>query len=430
MPVIPTKSVDDLHSYEDHNTLRSAILGEHQDTVANEHAVTINLGDGTSDSDRTINAKRLSGNRSVRWNETMSRWEFTNDGAAWQALSGTGPFEVEHFSAGGHRETINLGDPTTDGNRTITAKLLSGDKILRWNDTSGWWEIDGVQLASKPQIDAEHMAVGAHKSTINLSTGADDADRSIVAARTSGNRTLKWDETAGAWMLTNDGASLYAILTVGGGTLVGTLAFAGQSATDLVIDPRASDPGSPVVGQRWYNTTDKVPRTATDTGVVLDRQAFKVTTADSTEISNTSSETSFDEDFSVPAGTLEAGRNVVVRASGKYSTTGTPTFTFRLKLGSAELASSGAITAGTGAADDAWEVEAEFTVRVSGASGSAVGRIRGMLSTGAGAVNTGLGRAAGVSINTTLGSSLGISVEMSVADTSNKITLEQQHMLQ
>lgn len=86
MPVINSKNPGDPWDAVDANNLRSAIIAEHKNTAGNEHADTINLGDGTTNTDRAVVAKRLGGVRTIRWTEAAGRWEIDN-GTGFQALA-------------------------------------------------------------------------------------------------------------------------------------------------------------------------------------------------------------------------------------------------------------------------------------------------------------------------------------------------------
>jgi len=110
MVLIPSRFVGDLWDEPDYQALRTAFLGEHLATsTANPHAETINLGDGTTNSNRTINANRLGGARYVRWNESAGRWEINNGAGAVPMLGGvanlaivlipTYPGEVSAFTS-------------------------------------------------------------------------------------------------------------------------------------------------------------------------------------------------------------------------------------------------------------------------------------------------------------------------------------------
>lgn len=64
---------------------------------------------------------------------------------------------------------------------------------------------------------------------------------------------------------------------------------------------------------------------------------------------------------SIPAGDVVAGATYVLKCSGIYSSTGTPTYTFAANYGSTAIAALGAFTTGSGVTQQSWE--AEFTLQ-------------------------------------------------------------------
>lgn len=86
-------------------------------------------------------------------------------------------------------------------------------------------------------------------------------------------------------------------------------------------------------------------------------------------LANSASETSLtpkNAGIAVPAYYMEPGRIIRVKASGILSTTGTPTFQFKLKWGSTSIAQTTAFTTVSGASNLFWELEAWMTSRVQG----------------------------------------------------------------
>ena len=72
--------------------------------------------------------------------------------------------------------------------------------------------------------------------------------------------------------------------------------------------------------------------------------------------------------FTLPANFMQIGRELAFRASGRWSTTGTPTFIFEFRLGSVALMATAAVTLGSGITNIPWILEAELTCRAIGAS--------------------------------------------------------------
>lgn len=94
--------------------------------------------------------------------------------------------------------------------------------------------------------------------------------------------------------------------------------------------------------------------------------------ADTTAIANTTSETSL-WDITVFAKYMNGNRVMQLWAMGKYSTTGTPTITFRLRWGGSAgvlLAASAACTTPSGVTNAMWKIEINITTRLNGTSGT------------------------------------------------------------
>lgn len=88
-----------------------------------------------------------------------------------------------------------------------------------------------------------------------------------------------------------------------------------------------------------------------------------------TAVANTTTESKLASSFPMSKWFLNLDRNLRVHAIGQFSTTGTPTLTFRFRVGSADantdaaVCASAAITTATGASNLIWEVEADISVR-------------------------------------------------------------------
>ncbi len=103
-------------------------------------------------------------------------------------------------------------------------------------------------------------------------------------------------------------------------------------------------------------------------------------------IANTTTETAIFTAPTIPANYMKDGRTLLLRARGQYSTTGTPSLTFRVRWGAAVsgtlIATSGAITGGSGVTAAMWEVEVLMTVRSNGASGTVMALGKALLGSG------------------------------------------------
>jgi len=99
-------------------------------------------------------------------------------------------------------------------------------------------------------------------------------------------------------------------------------------------------------------------------------------TADGTAVANSTTETGIWPNVTIPANYLQDGRTLRIRFFGKHSTTGTPTLTFRVRLGGVAgtlIVASGAITCGSAVTNALFDGEALMTVRSNGSSGTIMG---------------------------------------------------------
>lgn len=99
------------------------------------------------------------------------------------------------------------------------------------------------------------------------------------------------------------------------------------------------------------------------------RATYDIATSDTT-VANNASEATITNFGSLPSNWLTAARTIRLVAMGYFSTTGTPSLTFRMKMGGTEVISSGAITTPSGASNAGWRAEFVLTVRSAGASGT------------------------------------------------------------
>lgn len=147
-------------------------------------------------------------------------------------------------------------------------------------------------------------------------------------------------------------------------------------------------------------------------------------------VANTTTETAL-ATYSIGAGIAVAGSVWRVNARGIGSVTGTPTMTWRVRLGGVAgtlIATSGAVTASSGITNHTWEVDLLMSCLTTGASGTAhgVATFREALSVaGASGPWTVINRQDGngsVTFNTTISNDLVITGQWSAASSSNTIT--------
>lgn len=154
-------------------------------------------------------------------------------------------------------------------------------------------------------------------------------------------------------------------------------------------------------------------------------------TADGSEIASTTTETIVFPDVTIPGNYLQDGRTLRLRAFGKLSTTGTPTITFAIRWGGVAgtvLATTEAITCGSGVTNVAWAIEAYIQTRTNGASGSLLVLGEVTVNTAAATVVTGIFGVSGydapaaVSVNLTADTDLSLTADWSASSASNTLT--------
>lgn len=97
------------------------------------------------------------------------------------------------------------------------------------------------------------------------------------------------------------------------------------------------------------------------------------TTIDGTPVANTTTETIIFPNATIQGGYMQYGRWLRLTASGKLSTTATPTMIWALRWGGVTgtlLATTEAITMGSGVTNANWRLEADIQNRTDGALGT------------------------------------------------------------
>jgi hypothetical protein len=154
-------------------------------------------------------------------------------------------------------------------------------------------------------------------------------------------------------------------------------------------------------------------------------------TADGTAIANTTTEAIIFPNITLPANYLQDGRVLRLRAFGKLSTTATPTITFAIRLGGVAgtlIATSEAITMGSGVTNVNWAIEAYIQVRGNGSSGSVVCMGEVTIHTGATTIVgnvfgvSGYDAPAAVTVDLTADQALSLTADWSAASASNTLT--------
>lgn len=213
-----------------------------------------------------------------------------------------------------------------------------------------------------------------------------------------------------------------------------TDAFRAYDNTSLVVRIRdggavnlaAIGNGSPSAGDLWRDNT-QLALTAQVGGMTQRCQTITATTSAAATVANTTTETTL---FGTLVGSktfaassfFAIGKTVEVEAWGHFSTTGTPTIRFRLKLGSTAVLDTTAITTPSGVTNMWWHFKGTLTCRTTGASGTVIAQ--GVVYYGAAGtllhmpiVSTGT-----TTIDTTAAQVLDLTVEWGTASASNTIS--------
>lgn len=167
-------------------------------------------------------------------------------------------------------------------------------------------------------------------------------------------------------------------------------------------------------------------------------EALAWATADGTAIANTTTETIIFPNVVIPANYMQDGRVLRVTASGRYSTTATPTLVFALRWGGVAgtvIAQTAAQTTATVTAAQ-WFLEALIQTRSNGATGTVF--VQGQLTLHEDAAGTqgtvtnygmscplasaGVATPAAVTVDLTADTALSITADWSAASASNTLT--------
>jgi hypothetical protein len=167
-------------------------------------------------------------------------------------------------------------------------------------------------------------------------------------------------------------------------------------------------------------------------------EALAWAVADGTAVASTASETIIFPDITIPANYMADGRALRLTASGKLSTTGTPTMIFAIRWGGVAgslLATTEAITNGSGVANVNWWLQAIIQTRTNGSSGSLIVMGAAHLHTSATAVSTNVFGVSGYdapaavgSLDLTTDKALSLTAKWSASDPLNTLTGLMYHL--
>lgn len=154
-------------------------------------------------------------------------------------------------------------------------------------------------------------------------------------------------------------------------------------------------------------------------------------TQDATAVANTTTEAIIVPNVTMPANYMQDSRALRLIAYGKLSTTGTPTMTWALRWGGVTgtlLATSEAITMGSGVTNVNWTIELDIQTRANGATGTLLAMGKLHVHTAAGTVLSniigvsGFDAPSGVTSDLTADTALALTGDWSAASASNTLT--------
>lgn len=155
-------------------------------------------------------------------------------------------------------------------------------------------------------------------------------------------------------------------------------------------------------------------------------------TADGTAVANSTTETVIFPNITIPGNFLQDGRTIRVTIYGKFSTTGTPTLTFKARWGGVTgtvMATTSAMTAPSSVTNAVFEVELLVTTRSNGSTGTVMANGEAVLFAGtSGSEVTGAMTAGGqtapaaVTLDLTADTAFSITVTWGTASASNTLT--------
>lgn len=319
--------------------------------------------------------------------------------------------------------TIVLTSPA----QTLNNKTLSttGNTLRASTASSGVAFVDNTTTSKALRMILSTASASTNTALRFNSTASrtfDYPDASIVlagsaAALTSGR--VPFATTGG--ILTDD-----ADLTFATDTLTST-----KISTTLGTLTSAAAPGSPATGDTWNDSTQKNLITFPN-GVKQTLSGVIYTTTASTTVANTVTETTLVGSGvgtdTLPTNFLVAGKTVRVSAWGVYSTTGTPTLRYRVRMGGIAgtvVLDTAAQTTASGVTNRGWRVDGLITCRTTGAGGTVFGQGSSTVSSAAFAAASGtwdMENTATTAIDTTAAQQVVLSAEWGTASASNTIT--------
>lgn len=226
--------------------------------------------------------------------------------------------------------------------------------------------------------------------------------------------------TAGNWSIYNNNGNanyFYGMLKLSAAGAPTASIHIGTNGTigHIRMDGIAGNPASPTDGDHWYNSTQESHRFRATVGTQGLVGLVYAAPDTSNTVSNTTTETDFDNNYTLPASSLTVGKSIRVRASGVWGQIN-GTVQFKVYIGANAVYDSGAMTL-TPSGSEAWWVEADTTIRTTGSSG--VGRGCGFAIMGINRMQVAANTDSDVIINTTTTAIVKVAVKFNTANAGN-----------
>jgi fibronectin-binding autotransporter adhesin len=335
----------------------------------------------------------------------------------------------------------------------LRAHMPSSNTNSNSGNTSGNINNYGVWVEGAGALAGSGGTLSNYAAYLNLSTG-NNASTTNTGLRIDGNggasatnyaiNSTSTAQSAFSGRLTvntnsatafavQDGSSNNVLLVDSASARVYVGPTAGNTTGTLLVFGNKTNAGDPtgVEGGMYYNSSTKSFRCYTSGtwrgcagGVVF----ANTSVPGGNTVANTTTETNFTSNYSIPANDCQPGKVYRVTAYGLYGThSSSPQLNIRLKFGSTTIGQTGDINRNTSQTNETWHVSYTITCITAGASGTIEGQgdvILDGASSNAEQYN-GMGNNATVTIDTTAAQTLQLSADWDTANASNTIILRQ-----
>ena len=249
-------------------------------------------------------------------------------------------------------------------------------------------------------------------------------DATTTIAVGANNLQINLDST-GDFIVQDAGTTAFTVAD-SGGVYIGDPATAIATGSLLVLDSITSDPTG-AAGGMYYNSTSARFRCYENAGWhdCRDQAYANISVPVGNTVTNTTTETNFASNYSVPANDCVAGRTYRVTARGVYSTAATaPTLNVRLKWGATVLDTTGAATTSASIVNRQWTLTADIICTSTAGNVEVAGTVTRSTSATA-AVIWELANTVPIAVTVDSVQSIQVSVQFGTANASNTITLRQ-----